>query len=460
MRSRHSVVLAAACAAMLGGLRPPPAIAAEQGLAADLSPALAAQVAPLLPAVVAIQTIAQTPNGRMFFSGSGFIIEPSGIIVTNKHVIKGADEIAVDVPHLAPLKGTVLYVSDRIDLALLKVDAGTPLPVVKLGNSDTVKIGDRVILIGNPLGVGELVSQGVVSALNRDIRETPYDNFIQTDAALNHGNSGGAMFNMAGEVIGITTGLYSSPGNTGSIGLGFAMPINDAHFVIDQYLKTGHVHGGWVGVDAQALTPDLAKAFGVQDVRGAIVTFVDAKGPAADKVRVGDIILRVGPQDASDMRAVARLIASRSSGTMLPVVLVRDGVERTVDVPVAELWDDPKRAMASMGRMRDDGMAMATPGNPGMTFAEMSEAVRARFGLSAEVKGVVVTGVTPKSAASLANIAPGDVIERVRDVPVSTPHELLLLLDATAHEQRHFAALLILAQKGRRWVPFPIEPDH
>jgi serine protease Do len=452
-------VLAAACAAMLAG-PPTPAIAAEQALAADLSPALAAQVAPLLPAVVAIQTIAQTPNGRMFFSGSGFIIEPSGIIVTNKHVIKGADEIAVDVPQFAPLRGTVLYVSERIDLALLKVDAGTPLPVVKLGNSNTVKIGDRVILIGNPLGVGESVSQGVVSALNRDIRETPYDNFIQTDAALNHGNSGGAMFNMAGEVIGITTGLYSSPGNTGSIGLGFAMPINDARFVIDQYLKTGHVHGGWVGVDAQALTPDLAKAFGVQDVRGAIVTFVDAKGPAADKVRVGDIILRVGPQDASDMRAVARLIASRTSGTALPVVLVRDGVERTVDVPVAELWNDPKRAMASMGRMRDDGMAMATPGNPGMAFAEISEAVRARFGLSAEVKGVVVTAVTPKSAASLANIAPGDVIERVRDVPVSTPHELQLLLDATAHERRHFAALLILAQKGRRWVPFPIEPDH
>jgi serine protease Do len=446
-------VLAVACASTL-------AAPARSAGAAELSAELAERVAPLLPAVVAIQTIAQTPNGRMFFSGSGFIIEPSGIIVTNRHVIKGADEIAVDVPRFPPLEAHVLYVSDRIDLALLKVDAGVALPVVKLGDSDTVRIGDRVILVGNPLGIGESVSQGVVSALNRDIRETPYDNFIQTDAALNHGNSGGAMFNMQGEVIGISTGLYSSPGNTGSIGLGFAMPINDAHFIIDQYLKTGHVHGGWVGVDAQALTPELAAAFGVRESRGAVVTFVDEKGPAAGKLRVGDVVLRVGEQDASDMRAVARLIASRQSGTILPVVLVRDGVARTVEVPVAEIYNDSKRAMAMTGRMRDDGMVMATPGNPGMVFAELSDATRAKFGLAPEAKGVVVTEVAPNSAAARANIAAGDVIERVRDVPVSTPHELQLLLDATAHEQRHYAALLILGQKGRRWVPFPIAPDH
>jgi serine protease Do len=452
---RHVLALAVAVFGAVAALSP-----LRPAVAADAAVELAAVVEQVIPSVVAIQTIAQTPEGRMFFSGSGFIIEPSGIIVTNKHVIKGADEITVYVPHLRPLKATVLYVSERIDLALLKVDAGKPLPVVKLGNSDAVKIGDHVALIGNPLGIGESVSEGVVSALNRDIRETPYDNFIQTDAALNHGNSGGAMFNMQGEVIGINTGLYSSPGNTGSIGLGFAMPINDAHFIIDQYLKTGHVHGGWVGVDAQALTPELAKAFGVQDVRGAIVTFVDEKGPAANKLRVGDVVLSVGEQDASDMRAVARLIASRSSGTVLPVLLVRDGVARTVEIPVAEIYNDPKRAMAMIGRMRDDGMAMATPSDPGMVFAEMSEAVRAKFGLGPETTGVVVAEVTPKSAAALANIAAGDVIERVRDVPVSTPHELRLLLDATAHEQRHYAALLILGQKGRRWVPLPIELDH
>jgi serine protease Do len=451
---RHVLALAVAVFGAVAALSP-----LRPAVAADAAVELAAVVEQVIPSVVAIQTIAQTPEGRMFFSGSGFIIEPSGIIVTNKHVIKGADEITVYVPHLRPLKATVLYVSERIDLALLKVDAGKPLPVVKLGNSDAVKIGDHVALIGNPLGIGESVSEGVVSALNRDIRETPYDNFIQTDAALNHGNSGGAMINTAGEVIGINTGLYSSPGNTGSIGLGFAMPINDAMFIINQFLTTGKVRGGWVGVDAQAMTPELAAAFGLAEPEGAVVSYVDPKGPAAGKIRIGDVVLRVGDQDASDTRAVARLIARQVNGASLPVLLRRDGVEQTVMVPIGEMYNDPKRAMAMLGRMQSGGMMSATPSHPGMTLVAIGDEHRAKFGLAPDQAGVVVTEVMPNSAAMKEKIVAGDVILAVRGQSVSTPAEVEAALRDLAGHGIRYAALLIHAERGNRWVTLPIEPD-
>ncbi|MBN9510400.1 MAG: trypsin-like peptidase domain-containing protein [Alphaproteobacteria bacterium] len=450
-------VLALAAAVVGGIVALPPPMAA---FAAESFPDLSAVVAKVAPAVVAIETIATTPEGRMYFSGSGFIIEPSGIIVTNKHVIKGADEITVDVPHFPPLKAKPIYVSERIDLALLKVAAGTPLPVVKLGNSDTVKIGDRIALIGNPLGIGESVSEGVVSALNRDIRETPYDNFIQTDAALNHGNSGGVMINPAGQVVGISTGLYSSPGNTGSIGLGFAMPINDAKFIINQFLKTGKVRGGWVGVDAQRMTPQLAAGFGMKEPIGAVVSYVDPKGPAAGKILIGDVVLKVGDQDASDTRAVARLIAQQVTGAALPVVLLRDGVEKTIMVPVGEMYNDPKRAMAMLGRMPEGSMMSATPSDPGMTLAAITDENRAKFGLQPDQTGVLVTTVTPSSAAAQEKIAPGDVILAVRGQTVTTPEDVQAALKTIAAHDMHYAAMLVHAARGTHWVTLPIQSDR
>jgi serine protease Do len=452
--SRHVLVLAAAITGGIAAPLPPPAVAAET------FPELGQVLAKVTPAVVAIQTIAQTAEGRMYFSGSGFIIEPSGIIATNKHVIKGADEITVNVPGLPPFAAKPIYVSERIDLALLKVEAGAPLPVVKLGDSDTVKIGDRVALIGNPLGIGESVSEGVVSALNRDIRETPYDNFIQTDAALNHGNSGGVMINTAGEVIGINTGLYSSPGNTGSIGLGFAMPINDAKFVIDQFLKTGKVRGGWVGVDAQRMTPELAAGFGLKEPLGAVVSYVDPKGPAAGKIRIGDVVLKVGDQDASDTRAVARLIAQQLTGGALPVILLRDGVEQTIMVPVGEMYNDPKRAMAMLGRMPEGAMMSATPSNPGMTLAAIGEAQRKEFGLAPDQIGVVVTEVAPGGAAAREKIVAGDVILAVRGQSVSTPADVEAALRELASHDVRYAPLLVHAERGNHWVTLPIQPDR
>ena len=442
-------------AALIAGLALPPSRAV-----ADAPPLGLGQIGSLWRAVVAIRTLATTPQGSWIFEGSGFIIDPSGIVVTNRHVIAGSYQITVTVPGLPPLKAKPLYISEGIDLALLKVDAGRPLPVVKLGDSDKVRIGDQVMLVGNPLGIGQSLSFGVVSGLNRNIGETLYDHFIQTDAALNHGNSGGAMFNMAGEVVGIDTGLTSSPGNTGSIGIGYAMPINDAKFVIEQYLRDGRVIHGTVGVQGQRMTDDLAAAFGLDSARGAIVTGVDEHGPAAGKIRGGDIVLRVGTQDASDTRAVARLIASTPPGQSLEVKLLRAGVEQTVSVTVAMAENDPKKAMALLGRPPEAAEVFATPSEPGMKLAAIDEEARKKFALGADQKGVVVTSVDPRGVAANRRIVAGDVILSVDGKAVSNPLDVQQYLREVSDRHRTFAALLVMGQKTARWVALPLEADH
>ncbi len=429
--------------------------------AADVPPAdLAGLAASLLRSVVTVRTVATTPQGRMYFEGSGFVIEPSGIIATNRHVIASAYQITVTVPGLQPRKATPLFISDGIDLALLKIDAGQPLPPVKLGDSDTVHIGDRVLLLGNPLGVGESLSFGVVSALNRDIGETLYDHFIQTDAALNHGNSGGPMFNAAGEVIGINTGLDSSPGNTGSVGIGFSMPINDAKFVIDQYLRDGRVVVGTVGVRAQHMTEDLAAAFALDSARGAIVTGVTPKGPAAGKIHEGDIILRVGDQDASDTRAAARLIATTPPGQRLDVRLLHAGVEQTVTVTVGMSENDPKKATALLGHAPEQSKMFATPSDPGMGLSAIDPQARRKFGLDPGLQGVVVTSVEPKGVAAERRMVVGDVIVLVDGKAVTRPLDVQQHLREVSDRHIPFAALLVAGERSTRWVALPLEADR
>lgn len=456
MRIQGFGAAALVAAALLSNPIDRPALAA----AAEIPPGLASLVAQLAPSVVDIKTIASTPKGRMFFEGSGFVIDPSGLIATNRHVIAGAYDISVIVPDFPPLTAKAVFISARLDLAILKVAAGRPLPAVKLGDSDTVRIGDPVLLIGNPLGIGRSLSTGVISALNRDIGETMYDHFFQTDAALNHGNSGGPMFNMNGEVIAINTGLTSSPGNTGSIGIGYSLPINDAKFIIDQFLETGHVHAGSVGVRTQRVTKDLAAAFGLASPRGAIVTDVDSKGPAAGKILKADIILRVNDQDASDTRAVARLVAETPAGEAVRLHVLRNGAEQTVAVPVTQEPNDPKIAMAVLGHGPADRMAFATPSNPGMQLAPLSGQMRAKLGLMADEHGVVVTAVAANSAAAERRITAGEVIESVGGHPVKTPQEVQQVLKVISDQHRPFAALLVRGEEGPRWVPLPLEPDR
>ncbi len=424
------------------------------------APDYAAQAAALMPAVVAIKTIATTPQGHMYFDGSGFFIDPSGIIVTNRHVIAGAWQITATIPSLGELNARVLYISSVLDLALLKVDAPRVLPTLRLGDSDRVHIGDEVLLLGNPLGVGLSLSHGVVSALNRDIGESMYDHFFQTDAPLNHGNSGGPMVDMQGDVIGINTALDSSPGNTGSIGIGFTMPINDAKFVIDQFLRDGHVLAGTIGVEAQHVGDDLAAAVGLDRARGLIVTKVDPAGPAAGRIAVGDVVLEVNGQDAADGRAMARLVAAAPPGRPLAMRLLRRHAVQLVTVTVAAESGSPKVAMALLGHAPADARPYATPAHPGMTLGPVTAQQRRRLGLDSTVRGVAVSAVQPDSAAAERQIAAGDVILRVGDGPVTAPADVTRGLRRAIVAGQRFAALLVRGQRGRHWVALPLEADR
>ncbi len=254
---------------------------------------------------------------RMQSLGSGFIIDASGLVVTNNHVIEGADEITVTLQDNTSLKATVVGRDTAGDIALLKVHSDKPLPALQFGDSTAMRIGDWVLAIGNPFGLGGTVTAGIVSARGRDIHEGPYDDFIQTDAPINRGNSGGPLFNMDGQVIGINTAIYSPSG--GSIGIGFAIPANMAKMDVDQLRQFGHPRRGWLGVRIQEVTPDIAESLGLHPSSGAMVAGVNPNGPA-DKahLRNGDVILQFNNQDVKDMRALPRIVAdfgSRQAGS-------------------------------------------------------------------------------------------------------------------------------------------------
>jgi serine protease Do len=417
----------------------------------------AALLKPLWPAVVTIQTTATTPHGRMFFDGSGFILDPSGLIVTNRHVIAGAYYIKVTIPGLGPFEAKPLYVSSTIDLALLKVEAGQPLPALTLGDSTTVKVGDEVLLLGNPLGVGLSLSHGVISALDRDISDGLYDHFFQTDGALNHGNSGGPMVNMRGEVIAVDTALISSPGNTGSVGLGFALPINDAKFFIDQYLHDRHVVAGNTGIQAQRVTDDLAVAFGLDRARGLIVTAVAPGASAEGLVDVGDIILQVNGRDASDARDLGRIVETTPPGMSLQFVLRRHGLEQSVSVPVRDAPSDPSFAAKFLGHAPPGASRFATPSDPGMTLGDLSPAERQSLDLTT---GVAVTAVTPNGPAANKDISAGDAILVVGATPVSAPAEVTRELQSLAARHAEFAAMLVRSPRRLRWIALPLETDR
>ena len=289
------------------------------------------------------------PDRRMQSLGSGFIIDASGLVVTNNHVIDGADEITVTLQDNTSLKAKVLGRDETGDIALLQVKPDKPLPAVQFGDSDTERVGDWVLAIGNPFGLGGTVTAGIVSARGRDIRQGPYDDFIQTDAAINRGNSGGPLFNMDGQVVGMNTAIYSPSG--GSIGIGFSIPANMVKAVVAQLKDFGHPRRGWLGVRIQQVTPDIAESLGLKDASGAMVAGVNDGGPA-DKAKIhnGDIILKFNNQDVKEMRSLPRIVADSEVGKSVPVLLWRDGKEVTVQATLAEKPDDVQVAAATTGR--------------------------------------------------------------------------------------------------------------
>jgi serine protease Do len=385
--------------------------------------------------------------------GSGFVIDPSGIVVTNNHVIEGAEEINVVLQDNTTLRAELLGADPRTDLAVLRVRSERPLPSVPFGDSDTANVGDWVVAIGNPFGLGGSVTAGIVSARGRDIRQGLYDDFIQTDAAINRGNSGGPLFNLNGEVVGINTAIYSPTG--GSIGIGFSIPSNLAKNIVAQLQADGRVRRGWLGVNIQQVTDEIADSLGLRGgARGALVARAQDGGPAAaGGIQAGDVILRFNNQDVREMRNLPRIVADTRVGTQVPVVVWRNGKEETVSVTVAELPAEQQQAAVQPGQPQPRAQQQLELSGLGLKVAPITSETRERFSLRAESRGVVITEVAPGSTAAERELRPGDVIVEVQQERVNTPQEVQERLERLRRQNRASALLLIESAQGQRWVP-------
>jgi serine protease Do len=390
------------------------------------------------------------PPRRAQSLGSGFIVDASGIVVTNNHVIDGADEINVILHDNTTLRAELLGTDPSTDLAVLRVKTDIPLTAVAFGDSDTAQVGDWVLAIGNPFGLGGSVTAGIVSARGRDIRAGRYDDFIQTDAAINRGNSGGPLFNMSGQVVGINTAIYSPSG--GSIGIGFAIPSNLGRNIVAQLRDAGRVRRGWLGVNIQQVTDEIAESLRVPGgVRGALVARAQDDGPAAKAgIRSGDVILRFNGHEVREMRGLPRIVAETPVGTEVPVVVWRDGREETVRVTLGELPSEPQQAAATPGPAQPRPTELA---GLGLRVAPLTPELRDRFSLRAEQRGVVILEVAPDSPAAERELRPGDVVVEVQQERVTTPQEMQEQIEKLRRQNRATALLLVESQSGQRFVP-------
>ena len=398
-------------------------------------------------------------NGRAMSLGSGFIIDPAGFIVTNNHVIDGADEISVTLTDNTTLKAKLIGKDERVDLAVLKVETDHPLKAVPFGDSDSARVGDWVLAIGNPFGLGGSVTAGIVSARGRDIRQGPYDDYIQTDAAINRGNSGGPLFNMDGQVIGINTAIYSPSG--GSVGIGFSVPANLAKAVVMQLKNYGRARRGWLGVRIQQVTPDIAEALGLKETQGAMVAGVNDGGPAEKAgIKNGDVILRFNNQDVKEMRTLPRIVAETEIGKMVPVQVWREHRDVTVQASVGELPDDVQQASATPNAPPEKAVnrTMMLSGL-GARLSPLTDELRDQYKLGADQKGVVVTDVQSDGAAAARGVKPGDVIVEVQQEPVSTPQDVQDRLEKYRKQSRKTVLMLVQNNDGMRWIPLPLNQD-
>jgi serine protease Do len=390
--------------------------------------------------------------------GSGFIVDPSGIVVTNNHVIADADEITVILQDNTNLKAEVVGRDKRVDLAILKVKSDKPLPFVRWGDSDAARVGDWIVAIGNPFGLGGTVTAGIVSARARDINSGPYDDFIQTDAPINRGNSGGPMFNMQGEVIGINTAIFSPSG--GSVGIGFALPSSLAKPVVEQLQKFGHTKRGWLGVRIQAVTPEIAESLGLDKPRGALIANVSEGGPAAAaKIQPGDVVLAFDGKDISEMRRLPRLVAETQIGKRSDLTLWRKGQEVKAHVVVGELPDkDEGEAQKSDKKSKDDKAV-----NPegvqalGMTLLPLTDEFKARLKLEPDAKGVLVEAVAPNSPAAVRGVQPGDVVLEAGQQEVVTPQQLAEKVMVAQKQSKKSILLLINRAGDLRFVAIKLD---
>jgi serine protease Do len=388
-----------------------------------------------------------TPTPRRVNSlGSGFIIDPSGLVVTNNHVIADADEVNVILNDGTTLKAELIGTDKKTDLALLKVKSDKPLKFVKFGDSDKLRLGEWVIAIGNPFSLGGTVTAGIVSARNRDIHSGPYDDYIQTDAAINRGNSGGPLFNLNGDVIGVNTAIYSPTG--GSIGIGFAVPSKTVVAVIDQLRNFKEVRRGWFGVRIQQVTDEIADSLSIKPPRGALIAGIDEKGPAKPAgIEPGDVVVKFDGKDIKEMRDLPRIVAETTVGKDVEVVIIRKGKEETKTVKLGRLNEGTQQA--SLTPKKDEPQEKSTIKKAlGLDLANLNEASRKKYKIKDKVKGVLITGVDDNSPAAEKRLQPGMVIAEVQQQPVATATDLQRRIDQLKKDGKKAVVLLVVSPDG------------
>jgi serine protease Do len=380
--------------------------------------------------------------------GSGFIISSAGLVVTNNHVIAGADEITVTLHDDTELKAKLLGRDAKTDLALLKVwPKSKKLSAVPFGDSARTRVGDWVVAIGNPFGLGGTVTAGIVSARQRDINSGPYDDFIQTDASINRGNSGGPMFNLAGEVIGINTAIFSPSG--GSVGIGFAISANLASPIIEQLRKYGKYRRGWLGVRIQTVTEEIAKNFSMRKAAGALVAEVTPGGPAEKyKIKVGDVILKFDNQVVGEMRRLPKVVAATSVGKAVTVEVWRKGKLERLKVKLGEFPDDDSKLASKTPRMMQPKVRATTIGELGMTLSLLTPPLRKRFKLDDNVKGVVIVQVAQAGPAGEKGVPVGAILRKIgRDQTiVSSPAQVQRKVEQAIRAK--LGSILVLIETG------------
>ncbi len=396
---------------------------------------------------------APEPRRRASSLGSGFIIDPSGYIVTNHHVIENADEVKVRLHDDTTLEATVVGSDKDTDLALLKVESDTPLPATSWGDSAAMRIGDWVVAIGNPFGLGGTVTAGIISARGRDINAGRYDDFIQTDAAINRGNSGGPMFNLDGEVIGVNTAIFSPSG--GSVGIGFSIPSSLSKNIIAQLRNGGVVKRGWLGVRIQNVNDELAEGLKLDRARGALVASVTEGGPAeAAGIRQGDVILTFNGREVDEMRKLPRMVAETAIGDTVDVGVWRKGEGVTLQVQLGKLELDQVAAVEpSATELPDTGEVEAL----GLALGQITTELRERFQLDENTNGVVITGVEEGGSAAEKGLRPGDVIVEVDQEEVTSPGDVAERVAQAKEDGYRVVTLLVFRQGDFQWVAVRID---
>jgi len=394
--------------------------------------------------------------------GSGFVIDSSGILVTNNHVIEGADEITANFNDGTKLTAEVIGHDEKTDIAVIRVTPEEPLPALDFGSADNLRVGDWVMAIGNPFGLGGTVTVGIVSARNRDINSGPYDNFIQTDASINRGNSGGPLFNMEGEVIGINTAIISPTG--GSIGIGFAIPAETAQKVINQLREFGETRRGWLGVRIQSVTDDIAESLSMPEAEGALVAGVTKDGPAEDAgIQPGDIIVEFDGHPVESMPELPRLVADEAIGKEVNVVVLRKGERQEIAVTLGRLEDAEKEmsALDSQDGTAAEPSAPVVSGPLGLSLTDLTPTLREEYEIAADVEGVLVTEVAEESPSFEKRVQAGDVIVEISQEPVLTPDDVTERIDELKNDGRRSALLLLANKDGDlRFVAVNMEEEQ